>query len=81
MLVFSRPAFKSGVMIVEDRDPEGKLVKHILRPTDQDKEAAMIMDEEYVGQRYPQWFMDAEKHAKRRKDDKKRRNEKKSRIF
>lgn len=69
MAVFFRPAFKSGIMVMEDRDGEGKIFRRILKASDNGKDIE-LSDEAFVVGKYPHWFMDQqsfkEKKASRR---------------
>jgi predicted glycosyl hydrolase (DUF1957 family) len=57
-LYFYRPAFKSGVMYVEDQEPEtGKKVKVKMTPSMSGTEVT-FHDDAYVKAKYPAWFTD-----------------------
>jgi hypothetical protein len=66
MLVFWRPAFRSGVLIIKDLDENGKPMKHILKPTDNGKVFDKINSEQFVCDCYPHWFMTQEEYNTKR---------------
>ena len=70
MLVFDRPSFKKGVLIIKDRDADGKIVKKMLSPIDNGVEME-FMDEAFVKGQYPEWAMGKAEHAQKKSKNKK----------
>lgn len=67
MLIFYRPAFKSGVMYVKDRNEEGLEFKIQIRPSNQGKEIA-IKDEKFVKGLYPRFFYSADEFQDKKRE-------------
>ena len=76
MLTFFRPSFKSGVFVIKDRD-NGKIVKRILKSSDNGKKLEFL-DEAYVQETYPQWFMDDASYQERKNAIKKAKKERRA---
>lgn len=79
-MIFFRPAFKSGVMIVEDRDLEGKTIKHIIRAQDNGKDFP-FHDEDFVKGNYPLWCMTDAEMKQKKKDKQKNKEMKVKQVF
>lgn len=76
MLVFHRPGFKSGVMIIEDRDAEGNIIKKMLKAKDNGLEM-QFEDDAFVESKYPEWAMPIAKHKTKKAANKKSRQDRK----
>lgn len=64
MVIFDRPAFKSGVMVIEDRE-NGNIVRRVLKPSQCGGEIA-LSDEEFVKAKYPSFFITPDQYARRK---------------
>lgn len=76
MIVFFREAFKSGVMIIKDRDEDGKVFKVMLTPAENGQEI-QFQDEAFVLAQYPEWAMTKIEHKKKKSDNKKAKQDRK----
>lgn len=80
-LYFYRPAFKSGVMIVKDRQPDSNTeVKRLIRAKENGTELEFL-DEDFVKAQEPEWFLSAPEFQKTKADRAKAKNEKRKQKF
>ncbi len=66
MLVFWRPAFNAGVMVVKDRDNDANVCCHVLEATQMGVELDIFNDEDFVKECYPQWAMTLDEYNAKR---------------
>lgn len=77
MLVFNRPGFKSGVMIIDDRNAEGDIVKKMLKAKDNGTEIE-FEDEAFIQAKYPEWAVSAADDKKNKANRKKNKQDRKA---
>lgn len=77
-LVFYRPSFKAGLLIIKDKDAEGNDIKHAVKADQNGKDADFVLDEAYVAAQYPDWFTTKGDFETKKKARKKAKKEKKT---
>jgi hypothetical protein len=80
MLIFWRPAFRSGILIIRDLDENGNEIKHIFKSTDNGKPVTKLKAPDYVLDRYPQWFLTEEVYGSKKADYHQKKKQKKSGV-
>jgi hypothetical protein len=80
-MIFDRPAFGAGVMVIRYTDADGNPRKKMVRARDNGKDIDLGDAEGPIKAKHSKWCPTPAEHAKNKADRKKAKDEKKARVF